>query len=238
MRVGHSPASVRETDDAPAASISPTRGRACSTKRSRGSRALADFGSGTVWKVTNGGPSVAWSTRSNRHVRSRTCAGSSCVTEKAFPERSQLRCVGTIDCYAYLLRSGQPSRPVVAGGSNRGGSRSAAQSFGPSRYCRLPRAGGGRIHFALPTPAPRSTVLCGSSTCTSTPRPRRPATRQGWELRGSVRRRAAAEVMSRVTWPGTPLRGHDGLRDLRAVVSTMPSQIYRQAAPSVSGRRM
>lgn len=44
----------------------------------------------------------------DRHVRSRTCAGSPCVTEKALPERSQLRCVGTVDRYAYLLRSGQP----------------------------------------------------------------------------------------------------------------------------------
>ncbi len=87
----------------------------------------------------------------DRHVRSRTCAGTSCVTEKAFPERSQLRCVRTIDCYSYLLRRRQPSRPVVAGAANRGGSRSAGSVLWT---ITLPPAAqsyrGRRIHFALP----------------------------------------------------------------------------------------
>ena len=48
----------------------------------------------------------------DRHVRPRICAGSSGVAEKAFPEPSQLRCVGTIDCYAYLLHS----HSIVPGG--------------------------------------------------------------------------------------------------------------------------
>lgn len=54
----------------------------------------------------------------DRHIRSRSCAGSPRITEEAFPERSQLPCVGAIHRDSYLLRVGQPCTPVVAGASS------------------------------------------------------------------------------------------------------------------------